>query len=65
MTCKICHGEKRVAVGWSQDLRKISGIRVEYDPCPRCTAPPHTFYAKKVAERIDAIKERDTRENQS
>ena len=56
MTCKICHGEKRVAVGWSQDLRKISGIRVEYDPCPRCTAPPHTFYAKKIADQIVAIK---------
>ena len=24
MTCKICHGEKRVAVGWSQDLRRIA-----------------------------------------
>lgn len=61
MECAICKGERRVAVGWSQVPRSTYKIKVEYDPCPRCTEPPHSFHAIKVAKQIDAIHERDAK----
>jgi len=58
MTCQTCNGERRLKVGWSQAPRSTYKIRVEYDPCPRCTKPPHTFHAKKIAAQIDDLRNR-------
>lgn len=58
MTCKTCSGEGRVKVGWSQSLKSKYGIKIEYDPCPSCTPPPHTYHAKKIAMQIAEIHER-------
>lgn len=60
MTCETCHGEGRVKVGWSPAPKSKIGIRAEYDPCPACTPPPHTFWAKKIGAQIAGIRERAT-----
>lgn len=48
--CTICMGRKRVAVGLSFPPRQTIGFKVEYDPCPGCTPPPHTFHARRTAQ---------------
>ncbi len=48
--CEICMGRKRIAVGLSFPPRKTIGFKVEYDPCPGCTPPPHTFHANRQAQ---------------
>ena len=52
--CPICKGERRVKVGFTP----VDNVRVsiEYDPCPGCTPPPHTYHAKKVAAEIAALR---------
>jgi len=54
-TCMICRGEGRVKVGWSQVIGSTYKIKVEYDPCPECQPPPHTFHAKQAAAQIRAL----------
>lgn len=57
--CPICKGSGNVAVGWTPVAKSTVAIRVERDPCPGCTPPPHTFLANKIAVQIRAIHERD------
>jgi hypothetical protein len=56
--CSICHDTKQVKVGWSPKPRSTYGIKVEYDPCPACTPPPHTFHAKQVMHQIKELRAR-------
>ena len=56
--CNICHDTKQVKVGWHPHPRVLSGIKVEYDPCPSCTPPPHTFHAKQVMQQIKELRTR-------
>lgn len=51
--CPICKGEARVKVGWHPV--NIIKIKVEYDPCPECQPPPHSFHAKQAADQIRAL----------
>jgi len=52
--CSICHDTKQVKVGWSQ---KGGGkYTIEFDPCPSCTPPPHTFHAKQVMLQIEELR---------
>jgi len=53
--CSICHDTKQVKVGWSP--RGTYGVRIEYDPCPACTSPPHTFHAKQVMQQINELRD--------
>ena len=56
--CGICMGRKRVAVGISFPPNSTIGCKVEYDPCPGCTPPPHTFHAKRTAQILRETRER-------
>ena len=56
--CQTCDGHGKLKVGWSAVPTSTTKIRVEYDPCPTCTPPPHTFHAKKVAQQIADIQAR-------
>ena len=58
--CSICHDTKQVKVGWSPKPRGTYGVKIEYDPCPACTPPPHTFYAKQVMQQINELRNRAT-----
>ncbi len=50
--CEICLSEKRLMVGMSFPPGKTIGVKYEYDPCPGCTPPPHSFYARRRAQMI-------------
>lgn len=51
--CPICKGDARIKVGW-YPVNNIK-IKVEYDQCPECQPPPHSFYAKQTADHIRAL----------
>jgi hypothetical protein len=53
--CSICHDTKQVKVGWSPAPRSRYALKVEYDRCPACTPPPHTFHAKQVMQQIKEL----------
>ena len=55
--CTICRGRKRVAVALSSPPRQTIGFKVEYDPCPGCTPPPHTFHARRTAQILMETRE--------
>ncbi len=55
--CLICMGRGRVLVGMSFPPKNTIAVKYEYDPCPGCTPPPHTFHAKRTAQIL-----RETRE---
>jgi hypothetical protein len=44
-------------VGMSFPPKSTIAVKYEYDPCPGCTPPPHTFHAKRTAQIL-----RETRE---
>jgi len=48
--CTICMGRRRVCVGISFPPKSTIAVKAEYDPCPGCTPPPHTFHAKRTAQ---------------
>jgi len=48
--CDICLGRRHVKVGISFPPKSTIGFKVEYDPCPGCTPPPHTFHARRTAQ---------------
>jgi len=50
--CDICFGDKRIMVGMSYPPGKTIGVKYEYDPCPGCTPPPHSFYARRRAQMM-------------
>ena len=50
--CKICMGQRRVCVGISFPPKSTIAVKAEYDPCPGCTPGPHTFHAKRTAQRL-------------
>ena len=56
--CLTCMGEKRLLVGMTYPPNKTIAVKIEYEPCPDCTLPPHTFHAMRTAqilkERRDA-----------
>lgn len=58
--CSICHDTKQVKVGWSPALQSRYGLKVEYDRCPACTPPPHSFHAKQVMQQIKELHDRAT-----
>ena len=50
--CKVCFGRKKILVGMSFPPKSTIGVKYEYDPCPGCTPPPHSFYARRRAQDI-------------
>ena len=58
--CPICLGRRKVAVGVSFPPRSTIGCKVEYDPCPDCTPPPHTFHARRTAQILREAREKRT-----
>ena len=58
--CDICHGSSKLKVGWTPKPRSTYGVHIKYDPCPNCTAPPHSFHAKQAMAQIIAIRLRDS-----
>ena len=48
--CLTCMGEGRLMVGMTYPPNKTIAVKFEYDPCPDCTPPPHTFHAKRTAQ---------------
>ena len=56
--CSICHDTKQVKVGWSPAPRSRYALKVEYDRCPACTPPPHTFHAKQVMQQMNELRDR-------
>ena len=48
--CTTCMGRRRVCVGVSFPPKSTIAVTTEYDPCPGCTPPPHTFHAKRTAQ---------------
>ena len=55
-SCIICTGSGRVKVGVSFPPKSTIAVKVEYDPCPGCTPPPHTYHAKLVAKRLQEMR---------
>jgi hypothetical protein len=49
-TCEICMGRGTVMVGMTYPPGKTIAVKCEYDPCPGCTPPPHTFHARRTAQ---------------
>ena len=54
LACPICKGDALVKVGW-HPVNNIK-IKVEYDPCPECQPPPHSFHSKQAADQIRNIR---------
>ena len=54
--CTICMGHGRVMVGMSFPPNSTIAVKAEYDPCPGCTPPPHTFHAKRTAQILAEIR---------
>ena len=48
--CTTCMGRRKLLVGMSYPPKKTIAVTYEYDPCPDCTPPPHTFHAKRTAQ---------------
>ena len=59
--CEICMGRKQVKVGISFPPHQTIGFKVEYDPCPGCTPPPHTFHAKRTAQILKEMRDHHDR----
>ena len=55
--CTICIGRRVVKVGISFPPGQTIGFKVEYDPCPGCTPPPHTFHAKRTTQILKEMRE--------
>ncbi len=56
--CDICMGRGRVMVGMSYPAKSTIAVKYEYDPCPGCTPPPHTFHARRTAQILLETRER-------
>lgn len=54
-SCIICLGKGCVLVGMSYPPKKTVAVKYEYDPCPGCTAPPHSYHAKLAAKAIKTM----------
>jgi len=54
-SCIICMGSRRVKVGVSFPPNRTIAFKVEYDPCPGCTPPPHSYHAKLTAQRLQEM----------
>ena len=48
--CPVCMGEGRLLVGMTYPPGKTIAVKFEYDPCPNCTPPPHTFHAMRTMQ---------------
>lgn len=57
--CTICMGRRKVCVGISFPPQSTIAVKAEYDPCPGCTPPPHTFHAKRTVRILQEIRARD------
>lgn len=55
--CLICMGRGRVMVGMSYPPKSTVAVKCEYDPCPGCTPPPHTFHAMRTAKILRQTRE--------
>ena len=53
--CLTCMGKGKIMVGMSFPPKKTIAVVYEYDRCPDCTPPPHSFHAKR---RAQILKER-------
>jgi len=51
-SCNVCFGRKRIMVGMSFPPKRTIAVKYEYDPCPNCQPPPHSFYARRRAQQI-------------
>lgn len=51
-SCIICSGKGRVLVGMSYPPKKTISVKYEYDPCPGCTPPPHSYFAILAARTL-------------
>ena len=60
-TCEICMGMGKLLVGLSFPPKKTIAVCYEYDPCPACQPPPHTFHARRTMQIIAETKERRLR----
>lgn len=58
--CEICMGRRRVLVGMSYPPNRTIEVKCEYDPCPGCTPPPHTFHARRKAQILKEMREKRT-----
>ena len=54
-SCIICGGNGRVLVGMSYRNQKTVTVTYEYDPCPGCTPPPHSYHAKLAAKTLQEM----------
>ena len=54
--CEICLGRGSVMVGMSFPPKKTIAVHYEYDQCPGCTPPAHTFHAKRTAQILQAMR---------
>lgn len=54
-SCIICLGKGRVLVGMSFPPKKTVAVKYEYDPCPGCTPPPHSYHALLVAKTLQEM----------
>lgn len=59
--CDICMGRRMVMVGMTFPPNKTIAVKYEYDFCPGCTPPPHTFHAKRTAQILRETRERNAR----
>ena len=62
--CLTCMGRGKVMVGMSYPPNKTLAVKAEYDPCPDCTPPPHTFHARRQAQILKEIRMRDQTNDQ-
>lgn len=62
--CQICRGRRKVCVGISFPPKSTVGVKAEYDPCPCCTKPPHTFHAKRTAQILQKMRSRSAQTKQ-
>ncbi len=56
--CEICMGRGTVMVGLSYPPGKTIAVTCEYDPCPGCTPPPHTFHARRTVQILREMRAR-------
>lgn len=53
--CVICNDEKTLIVGWSS-LGRNDKVKWERDHCPSCTPGPHSSFAIRKMEAINAAR---------
>jgi hypothetical protein len=56
--CQICMGTGRICTGISFPPGSTYLVKCEYEPCPECNEPPHSFHAKRTAQILRETRER-------